>query len=205
MKALINAGGKGTRMTSQGVEKPMLEIGGEPVIGRVVRAIQASINVDEVVVSVSPHTGMTADYLRQIGVRTVLTSGEDFMMDLHVALAEVDDDFVLTCPSDLPLISSGMIDEFVDAFREKGGQSMLALVDEKVVIDLGLKPSYSVEVDGRRWALSGMSIVEKARILGDEFLEENYHLTDHVELAVNVNDDRELELARRLVRERLRD
>lgn len=204
MKALVNAGGKGTRMSCQGVEKPMLDIGGEPVIARVVEAMEASSNVDEVVVSVSPHTSRTAEYLNDRGIRTVMTSGEDFMMDMHVALERMKGQYVIVCPSDLPLLSAPIVDEVVEAFEGTGGESILALVDESIVLSAGLNPSYSLTLDGRRWTLSGLSIVDRVGILSGRYLKEHYHLTQHIELAVNVNNDWELELARNMIRQGFR-
>ena len=76
MQALINAGGKGTRMGRCGIEKPMQKVGDKPTIQRVVDALSASEHIDEVVVSVSDHTLETEEYLRGMGVRTIRTSGE---------------------------------------------------------------------------------------------------------------------------------
>ena len=82
MEALINAGGKGTRMGACGIEKPMQLIGGLPAIHHVVDAMRAAKHIHKVVVSVSHNTLQTERYLKDIGVETIRTSGEDFMMDL---------------------------------------------------------------------------------------------------------------------------
>lgn len=199
MQALVNAGGKGTRLNQQGVEKPMLEMGGVPVIQRVIDALLLSDCVHEVVVSVSPHTHATSDYLKARGIKVVQTSGEDFMEDMHQALREMNGRMVLVCPSDLPLLTPAIVDELVQAHREWGEESTLVLVAEDVVIGMGGEPSYLIEHEGARWSLSGMSIVDREKVLQDVFLQEAYVLTRHQELAVNVNTVRELELARSML------
>ena len=73
MQALVNAGGKGSRMGKCGIEKPMQ---------------------------------MVERFLNSIGVETIRTSGESFMDDLHDAFKVMDGDYVLTCPSDLPLLTT---------------------------------------------------------------------------------------------------
>ena len=53
MQALVNAGGKGTRMGGCGIEKPMQMIGDRPTVCRVIDALMASKHIDRVLVSVS--------------------------------------------------------------------------------------------------------------------------------------------------------
>lgn len=176
-----------------------MDIGGKPVIERVIEALIMADSIDEVIVSVSPHTKATADYLKSKKVRTIFTSGEDFMRDIHTSLQIMTGRMVLICPSDLPLLKSDFIDDLVQFHRENDDESTLALVAEEVLRDIGVKPSYTVEYEGSLWALSGISIVDREKILQDIFLRESYYLTRHPELAVNVNTVQELELARRLL------
>ena len=198
---MINAGGKGSRLNNQGVEKPLLDIGGKPVIERVIEALSMANDIEEVVVSVSPHTKATAEYLKSKNVRTIYTSGEDFMGDLHISLQQMTGRMVLICPSDLPLLRSDFVDELIQFHQENEDESTLALVAEDVLLEIGVKPSYTVDHKGSSWALSGVSIVDREKILQDVFLNESYFATRYPELAVNVNTVKELELARRLVRD----
>ena len=62
--ALIMAGGKGSRMGPDTIEKPMQVIGGKHVIERVVDSIRKSKFVDKVLVSVSSNTPKTEEFLR---------------------------------------------------------------------------------------------------------------------------------------------
>lgn len=200
MEALINAGGKGSRMGACGIEKPMQEIGGKPVVMRVAEALGASGHIDRVLVSVSDNTLRTESYLRDHGIETIRTSGESFMDDIHESFKVMNGRFVLTCPSDLPLLSTERIDSFIGHFDGTCMQSLIALVDRETVGRLGISPSYVFSCDSREWVLSGISIMDREATLGGEYLSESYFPTDYVEFAVNVNTQKDLLLARNMFR-----
>lgn len=185
-----------------GIEKPMQKVGDKPTIQRVVDALSASEHIDEVFVSVSDHTLETEEYLKGMGVRTIHTSGESFMDDLHTAFERMDGDYVLTCPSDLPLITTHVVDAFIEYFVPGTMQSAIAVIDEATVRGLGITPSYTRENRGFQWVLSGLCIMNRPRTLAGDYLEEFLFETNWPELAVNVNTPRELDLARSYFRER---
>ena len=195
MEVLINAGGKGTRMGPCGVEKPMQIIGGSPVIMRVVNAMRTSKRIERVIVSVSPNTRGTKRYLEENGVETIETSGEDFVDDLHRSFEVMNGKFVLTSPSDLPLLKNYTVDAFVDFFKPSM-ESAIAVVDEYVVRSTGIVPSYTVSIDNKNWVLSGLCIMDREKTLNGTYLKETYFKTDWADLAVNVNTQLELDLAR---------
>jgi len=198
MEALINAGGKGTRMGACGIEKPMQTIGGKPVIGRVVDALTGSKNIDKVLVSVSDHTKETEKYLKSIGIETIRTSGEDFMEDIHDALKVLQSRFVLMCPSDLPFLSTRELDKFIKEFDPEKMESILAIVDRKAFDRLEVKPSYTRNYYGSEIVLSGVSIIDREKTLKGVYLQESFYETDRMEFTVNVNTPEELEQARKL-------
>lgn len=197
MEALINAGGKGTRMGPCGIEKPMQMIGGRHVVQRVVDAMCGAKGIGRVLVSVSPNTPETEAYLRSVGVETIRTSGEDFMMDLHESLSVMDGDYVMTSPSDIPLMTSSVIDYTLERFRPEM-ESMIVLVKAGIVREMGIVPSYTRDIDGEEWVLSGLSVMDRKGILEGRYLNEYCLKTDWKELAVNVNTQAELSLARKL-------
>ncbi len=201
MQALINAGGKGTRMGKCGIEKPMHMVGDRPVVARVVEALQQSTHIDRILVSVSDNTSNTEQYLESIGIETIRTSGESFMDDLHQAFESMDGDYVLTCPSDLPLLTTEVVNTFIEYFVPGLMESAIAVVDEATVLSTGITPSYTREYDGRQWVLSGLCIMNRPRTLAGDYLEEYLFETNWVELSVNVNTPKELDLARSYFRE----
>ncbi|MBR7153406.1 MAG: NTP transferase domain-containing protein [Candidatus Methanomethylophilaceae archaeon] len=201
MEALVNAGGKGSRMGRCGIEKPMQLVGGVPTVRRVVDALLTSTHIDRLLVSVSDNTPCTEKYLNDMGVETIRTSGDDFMGDLHEAFSVLNSDYVLTCPSDLPLLTTEVVDSFIEYFVPGVMQSALAVVDEKTVRRIGIEPSYTREDGGRNWVLSGICIMNREGTLRGDYLEEYLFQTNWVELSVNMNTPRELDLARSYFRE----
>lgn len=197
MDALIMAGGRGSRMGSGMVEKPMLEVGGRHIIDRVVEAVSGAEKVSRVLVSVSDNTPRTEEFLRGIGVETIRTSGADFMEDMHSAFEMLDSDFVLTCPSDMPMLRAFTVDSFI-RFFSPDMESAIAVVDYDTVVNTGITPSFSIEIDGSRWVLSGLCISDRRKTLDGVYLKECYMKTDWPDLAVNVNTPYELRISRAL-------
>lgn len=196
MEALVMAGGKGTRMGFCGVEKPMIEVGGVYTVERVVNALKESKNIDRILVSVSPNTPDTERYLKEIGVETIRTSGEDYVEDLHDSFNILTGKYVLTCPSDMPLLRSYTVDAFVDYFLKNPDDSMTAIIEEDVVTNSGFTPSFDFEYEGKKWVISGMNIMDRQKILSNVVLNYSYFMTDWVDLAINMNTEYELKIAR---------
>ncbi len=194
----MNAGGKGSRISALGVEKPMLEVKGRSCIDRVIDALEGAQGVGRIYVSTSPNTPRTRARAVARGAEVIDTGGEDFVLDLHTALRAIPADEVMLCPSDLPLLRPETVDSFLESYREEGGESYLAMVEESVVLSLGLTPSYVWNVEGGRYVVSGVSVVDRRLILEDRYLEERFYLHGGADLAVNVNTPEELELVRRL-------
>ena len=196
MEALVMAGGKGSRMGYCGVEKPMIEVGGVFTVKRVIDALSASKNIDKILVSVSPNTPDTERYVKELGIETIRTSGEDYVEDLHDSFRILKGKYVLTCPSDMPLMRSYTVDAFVDYFNANPDDTMTAIVEEDVVVKSGFTPSFDFGLDGKKWVLSGMNIMDRAKILTGEELSYSYFMTDWVDLAINMNTEAELKIAR---------
>lgn len=201
MEALVHAGGKGTRMGACGIEKPLMKIGNKCTVDRVIDALKGTAKIDRILVSVSDNTLETERHLKSIGIETVRTSGDDFMGDLHQALQCMNGDYVLTTPSDLPLITSQIFDSIIDYFRPGMMDSLLAVIDEETVRRIGIIPSYIRNELGRNWVLSGVSIIDRKKTLAGDYLEEHLYPTNWPELSVNVNTPLELDLARSFYRE----
>lgn len=195
VEALINAGGKGTRMLNNGIEKPMLTVGGKPTVMHVISALEASENIMSVLISVSSNTPQTEMYLNDLGYETIRTGGDSYVDDLHLALEHMSSEFVLTSPSDLPLLSTNVIDGVTNAFTPDMG-SMIAVVDEDYVTRFGITPSYTIELDGKSWVMSGINIMDRQKTLDGEYLKESYYKCSCIDLAVNVNTIEELNMAR---------
>lgn len=200
MEALVNAGGKGTRMGPCGIEKPMQVVGGRHTVDRVVDTLASCDGIDRVIVSVSGNTPETERHLQERGVETVRTSGESFMDDLHTAFEVMHGEYVMTCPSDLPLLDRVSVESFIRFFRPGEMDSAIAVIDAETVRGLGIVPSFTREWNGAQWVLSGLCIMDRPRTLAGDYLDEVLYATHSKALAVNVNTQDELELARLLCR-----
>lgn len=206
MEALVHAGGKGSRMGPCATEKPMQDIGGIPVIMRVINALSASENIDRILVSVSVNTKETERFLNSNGIETVRTSGTDFVDDLHKAFEVMNGRFVMTLPCDMPLLRKNAVDSLYNFFDPDVMESAIAVVSEDILRTVGITPSYTTEINGRKWVLSGLCIMDRIATLtapNDVFIKETYMLTEMFELAVNVNTRAELELARKMIAHRI--
>ena len=205
MEALVYAGGKGTRMGCCGTEKPMQMIEGVPAVRRVVNALSSSDHVDRVIVSVSGNTRETEKYLRSEGIETISTSGNDFVEDMHTALNVMEGRFVMTSPSDVPLMKKQAVDSLYHFFDPDVMESAIAVVREDIVKAVGVMPSYSIDINDRKWVLSGLCIMDRIKTLDDAYLKEAYMQTDMFELAFNINTQEELEWARKMAGHQISD
>jgi adenosylcobinamide-phosphate guanylyltransferase len=148
---------------------------------------------------VSDNTPETERYLKSVCVETIKTSGEDYVEDLHDSFRVLDGKFVLSCPSDLPFITTKGLDRFISAFDEKKMESLIAIVEKKAFEKLNIKPSYTRDYYGANWVVSGVSIMDRKKILQGEYLQEFFYETHSREFAMNVNTQEELDQARKII------
>ncbi len=179
------------------IEKPMQPVGGVPIIQHVIDAMQGASGIRRILVSVSPHTVNTEKYLRDRGIETIRTSGEDFMMDLRASFSVLEGDHVLTCPSDIPFVTPVIFDRTIRSFRPEM-QSLIVMISADTVVNMGVTPSYTMHLNGKEWVLSGVTVMDRKATMEGKYLNEEYLLTDWEELAMNLNTPDELSLARKL-------
>ena len=192
--ALIMAGGKATRMKST-TEKPLLEVGGRPMIEHVVGALNQSKMVDRIVVAVSGNTPQTARRATELGIEVLSTPGEDYISDMRYAIKRLGPCDVLTVAADIPFITTEIVDRAIEKYRSSGKPSLTVMVPLDVHKRLGSKPEYVFEIDGRRLVAIGLNIIDGRRIDEPE-LDQAVSVAGSEEFAINVNSPRELEVAR---------
>lgn len=178
-------GGEGTRLNTT-VEKPLYEIGGAPMVCRVLDALEASA-VERVYAAVSPATAETRRTLTAEPVAIIDTPGTGYVEDLQHVLDDRELP-VLTVASDLPLLDGEAVDGVLAA-HESGSLSVYTPAEVKTA--LGLSYDITVEADGRTLVPSGINIV------GDRG--DNRHVTDDFRFAVNVNRRRDGQIAEALL------
>ena len=196
--ALVMAGGKGTRMNTT-TEKPLLEVGGKPMLQHVVDVLNESKMVDRIIVAVSESTPQTARKARELNTEVVETPGMGYVSDIGYAIRKLGLCDVLTASADLPFITTAIVNQAIEKYSSCGKRSLAVMTPLDVYERLGRKPDYVFEIDGKSLVPIGINIIDGTRI-GETELEEAVLVTRSEDLAFNVNTRRELEAARERLR-----
>jgi adenosylcobinamide-phosphate guanylyltransferase len=170
-------GGAGTRLDRG--EKPLFEVAGEPMVDRVLGALEAS-RVDEIHAVTSPEAPETAAHLHG-RVHAIETDGEGYVADLGAALERVDRP-VLTVVADLPLLAGEVVDRVLDAYESEApdGESSTVCVPTALKEALGVSADATRAHGGRELSPAGLNVAGV-----DEG--ERLHVSYDARLAVNVN------------------
>lgn len=198
--ALVMAGGKGVRMALS-EEKPLLTVGGKPVIERVLAALQKATKVEAIVVAVSSHTPKTAKHMSNFPVKIIETPGKEYVSDMGYAVKTLKLEAVLAIAADLPLITGEIIDKIVARYEQCGKPALSVAVPMATKVALGLGGEYGFEVDGVHVVPAGINMIDGRRISEQE-LEQEIYVMDKQEIAVNINTVQELEIAENLLKKR---
>lgn len=167
-------GGRGERLGTSG-EKPLLVIGGRPMIDHVLTGLQAS-RVSGVSGAVTPAVPETMAHLGRRGIPVIRTAGDGYVEDLDAAVAAASPP-VLVVAADLPLLDPEAINRVLDRYTH-GTLS--------VYVPTALKRELGVSVDlvthHRETELSPAGV----NIIGTTTSETRVVVRDH-RFAVNVN------------------
>ena len=179
-------GGEGTRLDADR-EKPLVEIGGVPMVERVTAALEAS-RIETATAVVSPATPATREHL---SVPTIDAPGDGYVADLQYALDRVDTP-VLTVAADLPLLEGDAVDAVLDRYETTDGAPSLAVcVPARLKRALGASVETTYDGDEQSLAPTGLNVVG-----ADE--SEATTVTWDARLAVNVNHPDDVAIAEAL-------
>ena len=191
MDGLLMCGGEGTRLRPAvgDTEKPLVEVGGRPMVDHVVEALQAS-RIESVVAAVSPATPETAARLADHeGIRLVETPGEGYVVDLMTALESVETP-AITVTSDIPLLTGGLVDRAIEA---AAGDSLAVCVPRSLVEQVGASVDTTVDHEGEPVVPTGLNVVGPGPDRRVVWTSER--------LAINVNRPTDLRCAERIFRD----
>jgi adenosylcobinamide-phosphate guanylyltransferase len=178
-------GGEGTRLGFD-QEKPLVPVGGRPMVDRVIDALEGS-GVDRVLGAPSPSTPRTREHL---SVPCLETPGDGYVEDLQRVLADpAVDPPVLTVAADIPLLTATAVDHCLAAWTDG---SVTVAVPVRHKRGLGVSVDSSFQHEGRTVAPSGLNVVGAGT--------ERTLLRSTHALAVNVNRPRDLQVAEALCR-----
>jgi len=188
--ALVMCGGRGSRLEPAvgDTEKPLVEIGGRPMVDRVCTALRAS-RVGEIYAAVSPQAPETAAWLADADVTVIETPGEGYVEDLTAALDAVGTPAV-TVSADLPMLQAAHVDSAIAAAN---GGSVAVCVPLSVAEEVGASADTTIDHEGRPVVPTGLNVVGEGpdrRVVVEAEL-----------LAVNVNRPADLRLAETIFRE----
>ena len=198
MIAAVMSGGLALRMKAP-VEKPLLEVGGRPMIARVIDSLSDSGRFKRIVAAVSPNTPATRNFLESRGIEIVETPGRGYSADLSVVLSILRPERVFIISADMPLIDGRIIAEIAD--KTQSGPLLSVVVAKKLVENVGFRPSVNIVINGVEYCQSGISLFDTSRH-AQGIMKEEYLVMEKVEVAVNVNTKEELELAEKLLVQR---
>jgi len=133
MKAVVLAAGKGTRLKplTYGIPKPLLPVGGKPVIDYVIKNLLTCKEIDTIYVAVSYLKENIENYLKHVehdGVKieTVMTLGWDTGGDLHSVIVEknIKERVAVAYGDNVTELDVGAMNEF---HKKKKAQGTVAL------------------------------------------------------------------------------
>jgi len=196
--ALIMAGGKGKRM-SLPVEKPLLPFLGKPLIDWVVEAVASAEKVSEFYVVTSENTPETEKRCRSKAWKVLQTDAKGYHDDLKQAVHDANlVGAVLTIPADLPAITGKFLDKILSVFEVCGKDFLAVFVPIKTREDLELSISSTDKYKGVWYAVSGVNIVNGARIQEEGKIETSAIITEETEVLLNINTLKDLDVAEKI-------
>lgn len=194
VSALIMAGGKGKRFSS-GVEKPLAPFFGKPLLEWVVRAVQSASKVSDFYVVTSLNTPKTEEKCLREGLRVIRTDGRGYHQDLKQAIIKGElYHAVLTVSSDLPALTGSFLDKIISIYESCGKSALTVLVPIERCKEVGLSTPSLYKYKGVTYAVSGVNVLDGAKIFEREMDEETIILED-IEAVININSYEDLKNA----------
>jgi adenosylcobinamide-phosphate guanylyltransferase len=197
--ALIMAGGKGKRIGLP-VEKPLLPFLGKPLLDWVAEAVASAEKVSEFYVVTSGNTPETEKHCRNKGWKFLRTDAKGYHSDLKQTVRDAGlTGAVLTIPADLPAVTGRFLDKVVNAFEacEKDFLAVFVPIEKREA--LGLSVSSTDEYKGVWHAVSGVNIVNGAKIEEEGKIETSAIITEETEVLLNINTLKDLEIAEKIM------
>ena len=198
--ALIMAGGKGKRIGLP-LEKPLLPFLGKPLVDWVAWAVASARKVSEFYVVTSVNTPETEKHCQSMGWRVLRTDAKSYHDDLKQAARQANlMGPLLTVPADSPAVTGRFLDKIISQFEACGKDFYAVFVPISAREALGLSVDSTDEYRGEWYAVSGVNIVNGARIQSEGKIETNALITQEVEVLLNVNTLKDLEIAEKIMK-----
>jgi adenosylcobinamide-phosphate guanylyltransferase len=179
------AGGKGERLGLGGVEKPLLELAGKPLVAYVLAALIQS-QIESVVMVTSPHTPCTTRWARSSGVQVLRAPGRGYIQDYRWAMTRLGlKGPVLIISADLPLINYQLIDKIIKHRAEVESPALGVYLPSEFYKEANISPDLVLRAGAKLLVPSGINIVEAS--LSDQLQQETMLVIRDESLLYNVN------------------
>jgi adenosylcobinamide-phosphate guanylyltransferase len=202
INALIMAGGRGSRMGLP-TEKPMLQFFGKPLLDWVIDAVLSAKKIQQFYVITSANTPKTEEHCRSMGWKLLRTDAKGYHDDLKQAVERLGWlGPVLTMPSDVPAITGTVLDQVVSEFEVCGKDFLAVFVPIEKRQALGLSISSTDEYKGVWYAVSGVNVINGAKVLSQGKIETAAIITEETQVVLNVNTTKDFEIAEGLMKKK---
>lgn len=193
------AGGKGERLGLGGVEKPLLEFAGKPLVAHVIAALTQS-QIESVVIVTSPHTPCTTRWARSAAVTVLTAPGHGYIQDYTWAMKRLGlQDPILIISADLPLINHQLIDKIIERWKQIRSPALGVYLPSKFCEEANMCPDLVLRVGAKRLVPSGINIVDAS--LSDQLQQETMLIIRDESLLYNVNKRSDLKRLMRKIHE----
>ncbi|MGA7076048.1 MAG: NTP transferase domain-containing protein [Halobacteriota archaeon] len=199
MFALLMAGGKGERLGLGGVEKPLLEFAGKPLVAYVIAALIQS-QIESVVMVTSPHTPCTTRWARSSGVPVLAAPGQGYIQDYRWAMTRLGlQGPVLIISADLPLINHQLIDKIIEHRAQVQSPALGVYLPSEFCEEANVRPDLVLRAGAKLLVPSGINIVDAS--MSDQLQQETMLVIRDESLLYNVNKRSDLKRLTRKVGE----
>jgi adenosylcobinamide-phosphate guanylyltransferase len=206
MIAVIMCGGKGSRfITPENIEKPLARIRDRTLIDTVLRAVILSGQFSRILCVSSPCSPQTTQFLERNyktdnKIEVMIADGLGFSKDLSRVLNSMPTRKVLTFPSDLPLLDADMVRKLVNRCTPSIQNTCIAAVAEALFVNsVGTSCNSLFALDNKKFCYTGVCGFYLGTTTSDKPLEEFYSIINEMQLIVNINTTRDLQLAEQLL------
>ena len=180
------AGGRGTRLNKG--EKPLLRLLGKPLITYSIDVLKKTSLINQFFIITSPNTPGTAKWLAKHypEITVIKTPGEGYVPDMVNAVKKSGvRGALLVIMSDLPLITSALIEQIIHIYKEKGTDALSVHLPIDLCKKFGERPDTVFHKDGKLIVPVGINILNVDKI--DSEQEDYNYLLDETNMILNVN------------------
>jgi adenosylcobinamide-phosphate guanylyltransferase len=189
------AGGKGERLGLVGVEKPLLELAGKPLVAYVVAALVKS-QIERTVMVTSPHTPCTTRWARRSCVHVLVAPGQGYIDDYRWAMKRLDlQGPVLIISADLPMVNHQLIDKIIEHQARVESPALGVYLPSTFFDEADMSADLVLRAGAKHLVPSGINIVDAS--LPDQMQQETMLVIHDESLLYNINKKSDLKRLKR--------